>query len=57
MNKNIMTLRNTRGMGYATVRHDSDTDLFQGVCSNGNSTKYYKALSDCIRELNRWGYR
>ena len=57
MKKIVRNLNNMFGMGFATIKHDSDTGMYQGFCSNGNSTAKYTQLSDCIRKMNEMGYK
>ena len=57
MIKIVRNMDNMFGMGFATIRQDTDTGLYQGFCSNGNSTCKYDQLSDCIRKLHKMGYK
>ena len=55
--KTIKTLNNMFGYGFAYLKHDKETGLYQGVCSNGNSTKKTASMSECIRDLYKLGFK
>ena len=57
MVKNVKTLNNMYGYGFAYLKYNDDTGLYQGVCSNGNSTKRSASMSECLRDLFRLGYK
>ena len=57
MKKIVRNMDNMFGMGFATIKLDSETGMYQGFCSNGNSTAKYEQLSDCIRKMNEMGYK
>jgi len=57
MEKIVKELDNLYGMGFAQLRQDTETGLYRGTCSNGNSTKRFVSMSECLRDLFRLGYK
>lgn len=57
MMKTVRNLNNLFGMGFAEIKQDTETGMYKGFCSNGNSTKKYESLSDCIKKMYEMGYR
>ena len=57
MVKNVKTLDNMYGYGFAYLKYNDETGLYQGVCSNGNSTKRSASMSESLRDLFRLGYK
>lgn len=54
--KIVKTLRNMFGYGFAYLKHDEETGMYKGVCSNGNSTRPTASMSECLRDLYNLGY-
>ena len=55
--KIVKTLYNMFGYGFAYLKCNEETGMYQGVCSNGNSTKSTASMSECLRDLLNLGYK
>ena len=57
MERVVKELNNIYGMGFAQLKQDVETGLYRGTCSNGNSTKKYESMSECLHQLLELGYQ
>ena len=57
MEKIVRNLNNLFGYGFAYVKQDTETGMYRGVCSNGDSTGSTGSLSQCLRDLFKLGYK
>lgn len=55
--KVVRMLDRLYGYGFASVRYDDKTGMYQGFTSRGDSTAKSQKLSDCMRALLRLGYK